>query len=60
VTYDAARMILPGDVIRYDADRVAEVTGPIHVFKRPRGQVVFVPVRGELVDHTRIDEVRRG
>lgn len=63
MTYGDARTIEPGDTIRYMAGagmREQTVTGPIHVFKRDRGMVVFVPVRGELVVHTRIVGVARG
>lgn len=63
MTYEQARTIEPGDTIRYTAGaemREQTVTGPIHVFKRDRGMVVFVPVRGELVVHTRIVGVARG
>lgn len=63
MSYDEARTITPGDAITYTVPggiRAEVVTAPIHVFKRDRGQVVFVPVAGELVVHTRILTVLRG
>lgn len=63
MSYDEARTITPGQVIRYASGSAlveATVTAPIHVFKRDRGRVVFVPVAGELVVHTRIVSVRDG
>lgn len=60
--YEQAKAIRPGDTIRYTVnDGIAEreVTGPVHVFRPPRGRVVFVPVEGELVVHVRIANVER-
>lgn len=56
--YEQARLIQPGQRIVYLGEqgerREAAVTGRVHVFNRRRGRVVFVPVAGELVVHTRI------
>jgi hypothetical protein len=60
VTYQEARGIKAGDVIRYttkDGVREDRVTGPIHDFPLERGLVVYVPVEGGTVVHAAILEV---
>ena len=60
--YENAKAIRPGDVIRYtvgDETVEREVTGEVHVFAPPRGRVVYVPVKGEMVVHVRIEDVKR-
>lgn len=60
--YEAAKAIRPGDVILYNDGwelREAVVTGEVHVFRPPRGRVVYVPIEGAMIVHTKITQVDR-
>jgi hypothetical protein len=62
LTYQEARSIEPGDVIRYvtkDGEREARVTGPIHDFPLERGLVVYVPIEGGTIVHGQILSAER-
>ena len=62
MTYQEAREILPGDLIRYtskDGVREARVTGPIHDFPIERGLVVYVPIEGGTIVHGQILSTER-
>jgi hypothetical protein len=61
VTYEQAKALQPGDVIEYTDGSFglhrATVTNPVHPFPFNRGRVVYVPIRGAMIVHTKI--VRR-
>lgn len=63
MNYEDAKTLTPGDVVTFERGGAVvseKVTGHVHIFRPPRGRVVFVPVQGELVVHTRIVDVQRG